>query len=583
MKNVNMPQTVSFLSTLACVLLAATCAAQQPADESSSSNSNKQEATAARNGLAPPNPFPRTTKLNPNIFNEAGGWLNTDRPISLADLKGKVVVLDFWTYCCINCMHVLPDLKFLEQKYGKELVVIGVHSAKFENEKQAAQIEAAIERYEIDHPVINDSEMILWDQFGVRAWPTLALIDPEGQLVGIQPGEGNRILFDRSIAKIVKYHRWKGTLNEKPIRFRKATRKRDLTKLHYPGKVLVDASSNRLFVADSSHHRIVVSDLDGKFISSIGTANQGFTDGDFQSASFNRPQGMALVNNQLFVADTDNHAIRVIDFENESVITLMGSGVQARFGATGGMMGNAKLNSPWDIAVANNSLYIAMAGSHQIWAHQLGSNSVSVFAGNGAEDVVNGRRQSAAFAQPSDLALSSDGNRMFIADSEGSAIRRIDMDTGFVSTVAGTSGLPRGQSLFAFGDVDGVGSDVRLQHPLAVTTVPSGLLVADSYNHKIKSIGLPSRQSSTWVGTGIPADSISPLALAEPGDVEAVADFVFIADTNNHRILKMNRLTSAVTQLPIVIPVAEDTKDKQETPAAPQTDKSQAESESEDP
>lgn len=577
MKNSIRRQTASVLSTLVCVLAIVSCCAQEPSNESSAPETDEKQSPAVDRGPAPPNPFPRTTKLKSDIFSYGSGWLNTDRPISLTDLKGKIVVLDFWTYCCINCMHVLPDLKFLEQKYGKELVVIGVHSAKFDNEKDAAQIEAAIQRYEIDHPVINDSEMILWNRFGVRAWPTLALIDPEGQLVGIQPGEGNRILFDRIIAQMVKYHRWKGTLNEEPIRFREKTRERDLTKLHFPGKVLIDESSDRLFVSDSSNHRVVVTDLEGRFLKSIGAAEQGFKDGDFNAAAFNRPQGMALVDNQLFVADTDNHAIRIVDFETEMVTTLMGSGVQAKFGATGGAIDSAKLNSPWDIVVSEGRMFIAMAGAHQIWSHELNSAVVEVFAGNGAEDVVNGRRQTAAFAQPSDLAFSADGARMFVADSEGSAIRRIDMDTGFVSTVVGTSGLPRGQSLFAFGDVDGIGSDVRFQHPLAVTAVPSGLLVADSYNHKVKSIGLPSRETSTWIGNGRAGGAVSPASLAEPGDIEVDSQFAYIADTNNHRILKVNLKNQAVVQLPIEIPAAAE----EETPATDQVQPEQADKESE--
>lgn len=535
------------------------CCAQDSNDEETATpnRSDGDSNAGIRRGLAPPNPFPRTTKLRPGILDLGSGWLNTDRPISLADLKGKIVLLDFWTYCCINCMHVLPDLKYLEEKYGKQLVVIGVHSAKFENEKDSDQIQQAIRRYGIDHPVINDSEMVLWNRFGVRAWPTLALIDPEGELVGIQPGEGNRILFDKIISQMVKYHRWKGTLNEKPLRFRESDAESDLQKLHYPGKLLVDVASDRIFISDSSHHRVVICDLDGKFQATIGTAKQGLRDGDFQAAEFNHPQGMALIENRLFVADTDNHAIRVIDLESKTVTTLVGTGVQAGYGAAGGLLGETKLNSPWDLVISAGQMYVAMAGSHQIWSHQLGSNQVSVFAGNGAEDVVNGQRQAAAFAQPSDIAVSKDGTRLFIVDSEGSAIRRIDLDTGFVSTIAGTSGLPRGQSLFAFGDVDGAGPDIRLQHPLAVTVVQGGLLIADSYNHKIKSVLIPSLQASTWTGTGEAGATLSPLALAEPGDIAATDDFAYIADTNNHRILRVDLKTQAAIQLPIAIPAAE--------------------------
>ena len=126
------------------------------------------------------NPFPDRVRAPDGILDGGKEWLNTTGPIGLKDLRGKIVVIDFWTYCCINCMHVLPDLKYLEQKYPNELVVIGVHSAKFTNEKESNNIRQAIMRHEIEHPVVNDAEMTIWGKFGVRSWPTLAIIDPEG-------------------------------------------------------------------------------------------------------------------------------------------------------------------------------------------------------------------------------------------------------------------------------------------------------------------------------------------------------------------------------------------------------------------
>ena len=542
---------------LAIVLLCALTAVKSNCVAQDSNGQNTvvdDQATGQRPAdFALLNPFPNATTIKPSLFGDRTEWVNTDQSIRFADLKGKVVVLNFWTYSSVHCMHVLPDLKYLEQKYGDQLVVIGVHSAKFKNEKDGQQIQQAIGRYEIDHPVVNDHERVLWKQFGIRSWPTLVLIDPEGRLVGSQPGEGNRALFDRLIFQMVKYHRQKGTLNEASVRFQKSVVAPNPKALHYPGKVFVDEDSKRIFISDSSHHRLVVCDLDGKFQMTIGAGSQGFQDGDLETVQFNRPQGMALVKKRLYVADTDNHAIRVVDLEANTVTTLVGTGVQADYGAVGGSLDQAKLNSPWDLVVSSEQMYIAMAGCHQIWSHEMGSDQVSVFAGNGAEDVVNGSRQAAAFAQPSDLSVSQDAAYLFVADSAGSAIRRIDLSSGFVTTIAGTSGLARRQSLFEFGDVDAVGSDIRLQHPLAVTVVSGGLLVADSYNHKIKSISLPSLQASTWFGREPVPATFNPPALAEPADITATDQFAYLADTNHHRILKVDLKTQTAIQLPIEI------------------------------
>ncbi len=295
----------------------------------------------------PQNPFPEAIKVPDGILEGGTAWLNTDQPIDLKDLKGKIVVLDFWTYCCINCMHVLPDLKFLEEKYPNQLVVIGVHSAKFDNEKVSESIRDAIMRYEIKHPVVNDSEMVIWRKFGTQAWPTLALIDPEGNYCGSQSGEGNRELFDNVIGKLIDYHRAKGTLNEKPLTFTTEASKAQPTPLRYPGKVLADAAGKRLFVTDSNHNRIVVSSMTGEIQQLIGSGTSGLKDGSFESAEFNRPQGTALVGNILYVADTENHAIRAVDLESKTVSTLAGTGKQGTPGVqlTGPCL-ETPLNSP---------------------------------------------------------------------------------------------------------------------------------------------------------------------------------------------------------------------------------------------
>jgi len=525
-------------------------AAKPPAEKA---GADKPPAENAATAEPPKNPFPEAVAVPNGILDGGTEWLNTSRPIDMKDLRGKVVVLDFWTYCCINCMHVLPDLKYLEEKYGNQLVVIGVHSAKFDNEKVSQSIRDAILRYEIEHPVVNDSEMLIWRKFGTQAWPTLALVDPEGKYAGSQSGEGNRELFDTVIEKMVEYHRWNGTLDETPIVFESEASKVQPTPLRYPGKVLADAAGGRLFITDSNHNRIVVTSLTGELQQTIGSGRNGSANGVFEEAEFNRPQGTALVGTKLYVADTENHLIRVVDLEAKTVATLAGTGAQGSPGVkTMGPLLETPMNSPWSIAPVGDTLYIAMAGPHQVWSHKIGSDTIGVFAGSGREDVINGPLASSAFAQPSEIVSDADGKFLYLVDSEGSAIRKVPTDpSGQVTTVAGTSELPRGQSLFAFGDVDGIGKKARFQHPLGIAIAGDRLYVADSYNHKLRTIELAEGSTSTFAGTGKPGNTTEPLLLNEPGGLALADGRLFVADTNNHRVLSIDLATSQTTVLSI--------------------------------
>lgn len=499
----------------------------------------------------PENPFPGRSPA-PSL--EGGvGWLNASGPIDLKDLRGKVVLIDFWTYCCINCIHVLPDLEYLEQKFDEELVVIGVHSAKFENEKETEAIRDAIMRYEIAHPVINDANMIVWRKFGARSWPTLVVIDPEGNYCGYVAGEGNRELLDEVVSKLVTYHEAKGTLDRTPLHFDLERYSAEPTPLRYPGKLLADERRNRLFVADTGHNRIVVSTLDGSLVETIGSGAIGRKDGSFAEAQFDHPQGLALEGEILYVADTENHLIRKIDLASKTVSTLAGTGEQARFREKGGPVGTTNLNSPWDLLVHDGVLYIAMAGPHQIWSHRLGSDVVEVFAGSGREDVIDGPHAQSALAQPSGLA--SDGEALYVCDSEGSAIRRVPFDSDQeVTTPAGPSDMPAGQTLFEFGDKDGVGSVARFQHPLGIARRGETLFIADSYNHKVKTVSLAESslgRVETFAGGPAAGDSLDPVTFSEPAGLSIAAGALFVADTNNHRIVRINLDSKQATEFSI--------------------------------
>jgi thiol-disulfide isomerase/thioredoxin len=469
-------------------------------------------------------------------------WLNTDTPLSIAGLKGKVILLDFWTYCCINCMHIIPELKKLEAKYPNQLVVIGVHSAKFPNERESDNIRQAILRYEIEHPVVNDAEFRIWRRYGTRAWPTRVLIDPEGYVVGGVSGEGHYDTFDRIISELIIDHRARGTLNEEPLRLVLEKSRFNAPVLSFPGKVLADQTQDRLFIADSNHNRILVTTKQGKVLDVAGNGEVGAEDGMFDIASFNHPQGMALDGNLLYVADTENHLLRRLDLKARTVTTLAGTGAQAYGNYRRGPAREVSLSSPWDLVLEKGILYIAMAGPHQIWAMNLHHQEIGPYAGSGREARIDGPLMEAALAQPS--GITSDGTNLYVADSEISSIRAVSLNPrGQVTTVVGLD-------LFEFGDVDGQGEMVRLQHPLGVVHHNNVLYVADTYNHKIKAIGPRLATATTFLGTGKPGFRDGDDAqLYEPGGVSIADGKLYIADTNNHAIRVADLHSKQVTTL----------------------------------
>jgi len=473
-------------------------------------------------------------------------WLNTDKPLSIKQLKGRVIILDFWTYCCINCLHILPNLKYLEQKYKDSLTVIGVHSAKFDNEKEIENIRQAILRYDIEHPVLVDDGFRVWEEYAVRAWPTLIIIDPEGYVIAQVSGEGNRDALDELIQKLIQQHEEKGTINFQEFSLTLEKQRQPLiTPLAFPGKVL--ATPMGLFIADSGHHRLVMSNFDGEILHLIGTGKSGLIDGAFNEVQFFAPQGMAFdaENQILYVADTENHALRRVDLKRQVVETIAGTGEQSRnIRPRGGSGLETALNSPWDLVKVGNTLFIAMAGTHQIWQMDLETDIVKTYAGIGAEACVDGSLTESAFAQPS--GITTDGKELYIADSEVSSIRGVGIVEPYqVRTVCGSGGL------FGFGDVDGEGEDVRLQHCLGVEYAQNYLWVADTYNHKIKLVS-SSGNCQTVLGdgsAGLQNGQGKNTRFFEPSGLSAMSSYLYIADTNNHAIRRVDLETFEVTTL----------------------------------
>ena len=449
-------------------------------------------------------------------------------------------------------MHIFPQLRKLERKYASELVVVGVHSAKFPTEKETDSLTAAVRRCELEHPVINDAEFQVWQQYSCRAWPTLMFIDPRGNVIGKHEGELTFEQFDTLMSGMVAEFDELGIMQRSPLPTTPPPGPQNA--LSFPGKVLADEAGGRLFIADTNHNRIIVSSFDGDVKQVIGSGEEALVDAPLAQSAFNHPQGMAIDGDILYVADTENHAIRRVDLQAGHVETIAGTGEQG-YDRTGGRPGRStSLSSPWDVVLHNGVVYIAMAGIHQLWSLDLETGIVGPYAGSGREAITDGPLATSALAQPSGITIGNDGSggeRLYFADSETSAIRNCDLDpNGSVRTIIGLG-------LFEFGDVDGDDFRVRMQHPIGITHHVSDdgggvLYVADTYNHKIKRVLPKTRSAFTVAGVGKPGHVDGPFAQArfsEPSGLSIANGKMYIADTNNHAIRVADMETGEVATL----------------------------------
>lgn len=462
-----------------------------------------------------------------------GGWLNTGEATpTLADLRGFIVILDFWTFCCVNCLHVLDELRELEERHRDTVVIVGVHSPKFVHEAEHQAVVDAVERYAVHHPVLDDPELATWRQYAVRAWPTLVVIDPEGYVVAQHAGEGHAHALERLVAELEVEHGAKGTLRRgdgvyvppEPVS----------TDLRFPGKMLALPGSGHYLVSDSTRHALVELAADGEtVVRRIGTGERGFADGDPGTAQFSEPQGLAMLpDGGVIVADTVNHALRRLDLDSGRVSTVAGTGRQWWQGSpTSGAARGVDLSSPWDVAWFEDRVWIAMAGVHQLWTYDPATDRVEVAAGTTNEGLVDGRTADAWFAQPSGLAAA--GERLWVADSETSALRWVERATDGDGYVVRTA---VGTGLFDFGHRDGPAGQALLQHPLGVTGLPDGsVAVSDTYNNALRRYDPVTGEVSTLATD-----------LREPSDAAVVDGDIVVVESARHRLTRMHLPEEAV-------------------------------------
>ncbi|MFJ6389309.1 NHL domain-containing thioredoxin family protein [Streptomyces sp. NPDC091972] len=472
---------------------------------------------------------PRRVRVRAPELIGKGGWLNTGgQRYSLADLRGRIVVLDFWTFCCVNCLHVIDELRELEEKHSDTVVVVGVHSPKFVHETEHAAVADAVERYGVAHAVLDDPELATWKQYAVRAWPTLVVIDPEGYVVAQHAGEGHVHAIERLVTELEAEHAAKGTLRRGDGPY--VAPEPEPSTLRFPGKALL-LPSGHLLVSDTTRHQLVEFAADGEsVVRRIGSGARDFADGTAETAAFSEPQGLALLDEgAVVVADTVNHALRRLDLATGEVTTLAGTGRQWWRGSpTAGPARGTDLSSPWDVAVWRGLVWIAMAGVHQLWTYDPGEGTVAAVAGTTDEGLVDGPAAEAWFAQPSGLAVSPDGERLWLADSETSALRWVDPD-GAVHTAVGTG-------LFDFGHRDGAAGQALLQHPLGVTALPDGsVAVCDTYNNALRRYD-PATGEVTTLATD----------LREPSGAVLAGDEIVVVESARHRLTRLRLPEEAV-------------------------------------
>jgi len=459
-------------------------------------------------------------------------WINTDHRLKLSSLRGKIVLLEFWTSGCINCMHTQPDIRELETKYRDNLVVIGIHSPKFPHNNNKNNVQQAVNRFHFKHPIAHDPDMRVWTKYKVKAWPTVVLIDAEGFVIGSLRGEGRRRQLDAIIQKYIEDGEKKGLMNYDPVPL--VNKPEVQSVLKFPGRI--HAAANYIYISDSGHNRVVEVNQHGRVTRSFGSGAAGLLDGVDRESAFNNPQGILEINDFLYVADTGNHAIRRVNLGSGEVLTIAGDGHQGAMKEKHVVDPNTvSLNSPWGLCYKDGLLFISMAGSHQIWSLDLADNTFAFVSGSGREELVDGSAHTAALAQPSGLCAGE--YCIYMADAESSSIRSVRLPDGQVTTLIG-------KGMSSFGNIDGGWSHARLQHPMDVSyNVNNGILyVADTYNDCIKAIDFSSKGIETInAGQG----------LNEPSGLSLSGQTLWIANTNAHEVRTLNLMNHEVKVIEI--------------------------------
>lgn len=457
-------------------------------------------------------------------------WVNVSEAPMLAGLRGRVILLWFWSYDSVHCWNLLPDLSYLENRYHDGLSVIGVHTPKYPHQRESGAVLKAVNRLHIRHPVANDPGHALWRQYEIDAWPSVVLIDAEGLIAAVVPGEGRRQDLDERISRLLD------EAAERDLREYEAavpaSRPEPRQPLLFPGKLL--ATDSLLYIADSGHHRVLECNHEGRILRQFGSSDPGYWDGRNEECGLRDPQGLALRDDFLYVADRGNHAVRRVRLYGGDVETVLGTGEQGRVRPHDAVAVETPVGNPCGLAVIADKLYVTSASQNQVWQLDLARGRVDVLAGTGKLGLQDGLSLEASFAQPSGITPS--GLQLLVADAAASAIRLVRLSDGRVTTLVGSG-------LYEYGDAPGNRETARLQNPLDVAMDPRGIaFIADSYNGKIKALSLKS---------GAVRSLNLNYRLHEPGGMSIAAGALWVANTNVHEIVRIDLASGVGKRVPI--------------------------------
>ncbi len=500
--------------------------------------------------------FSVASTKNSEVFNsltfksEEKKWFNVSKGLTKEDLQGRIVLLDFWTYACIKCIQNIPDIKELEAKFGDKLLVVGVHSGKFDNEKNPQSIKEAIIKYDITHPVINDLNLRIWNSFNIKSWPSLVLINPKGQVEEVFEGIGNSAVLSKKISKLSKKYRF--LLNQDPLPIILEKNKALGNVLNFPTKIeyaknfrYKGRKISALIISNSADNNIIVSTLKGEIIAKIGSKISGFKDGDLKEATFNQPVGLLYKADILYVADRGNHAIRKVNFKTKKVSTVVGSGLRGEIIDKAQNASEVNLSSPQDLEYFpdKDHIMIANLGTNQLLKYNISEDRIVPFSGNGKREMVDGKNGENSLAQPSGLRAFN--NKLYFVDSYSSSLRVVNK-FGDVKTLIG-------DGINKFGNKNGQKSVASMQNPLGLFVDRTGVYIADSYNHLVRKYNHKSKKISNYSGNGIKANDIGAVtSYNEVSDLISIKGKFYIVDSHNNRIVVKNRMNGKTAILDIL-------------------------------
>jgi hypothetical protein len=458
-------------------------------------------------------------------------WLNLLSPLRMAQLRGKVCALAFVNAGSAWCQQRLADLARLRARHGDRLNVVAVHVPRFEGERDGRRIGKRLNSQRYGFPIGHDPDWTLWQHYGIEAWPTVVLIDGEGRIRERIVGDGPVRELDARLGELVA-ELVPALPSAEPIEMRRGGE--PPLPLRFPAGLVV--SGNYLYVADCEHHRVLECDQAGRVLRQFGSGDPGFIDGPMELAAFNRPHGMCLWRDVLYVADSGNHAVRRIELRGGDIDTLCGAGRHGtpREGAISDPR-SVVLDQPRAVALSGSALFIATTGDNRIWKYDLGAPALELVAGSGRLAVADGNGVGAAFAEP--VALAAVQQALYVCDAAGSAIRSVNVRTGAVSTLVG-------QDPWQFGHADGARTEAKLQQPQAIALDPDAplLWIADGGNDALRCLRLGGGELTT---VQLPQRLHGAAGLAVGGGA------IWIADTDAHAVLRFEPRTGALRHVPI--------------------------------